>query len=256
VEKLNRTAIVILTWNRLHTLKNTINSFRKYNKINSNDVIIVDNGSTDKTPEFLKNTDYDIILNKSNMGAQMGKYIGWNRAFERGYDFILFLEDDHSCYRTVPILDIEKYLDINKDVGIVRLNDKGYLNRHQITHLPIRYYPRKELNDKFKIFKCNYHFTSHPSIFRTTLVSKLKGCVLPKYKPKMKKSDIPILGFDKYKKINLDKYKTAVNRALMNFNRREKEYMRLYMWSYRLTAQIKPCCFKWVDKKRMKDWKN
>lgn len=256
MEKLNRTAIVILTWNKLPVLKNTIDSFKKYNNVDDHDIIIVDNGSTDGTPDFLKKTNYDIILNERNFGAQMGKYIGWNRAENRGYDFILFIECDHPCYKTVPISDLERYLDKNKNVGIVRLNNKRYLKRHQITHLPIQYYRKEKLNSKFKIFKCNYHFTSHPSIFRTSLIYKIRGCVLPEYKPKMNKSGIPSLGFEKYKKIDMDKYKTAVQRSLMNFGIKEKEYMRLYMWAYILTAQIRPTCFKYVKDKRSKDWRN
>ena len=99
-----RTAIVILTWNRIKGLKNTLSTFKKYNPgVKDKDIIIVDNGSTDGTQEYLKNTNYDIILNGSNLGAQEGKYIGWNAALERGYDFIIFIEDDNPCYRKVPI---------------------------------------------------------------------------------------------------------------------------------------------------------
>lgn len=250
-----RTCFCFLTWNRLSILKNTINSFIKYNpKIKNENMIIVDNGSTDGTQDFLKKTNYDIILNKSNFGAQMGKYISWNRAVERGFDFIVFIEDDHLCCREISINDLEKYLDKNQDVGIIRLNDKKYLKRHQITHLPITYFPKEKLNNKFNIFKCTYHFTSHPSIFRTNLVDKLKGCVFPELKPKFEEINISKLGFDKYK--NNNKYKTARERVLTDFGIKEKEYMRLYMWYYNLTAQIKPACFQYIYSKRSKDWSN
>lgn len=247
-----KTAVVFLTWNRLPVLKNTINTFLKYNKYNDSDIIIVDNGSTDGTQDYLKTTSFDIVLNKINYGAQMGKYIGWNRAENRGYDYILFIEDDHPSYRTVPIKELEKYLDKNEDVGIIRLNNKKYLKRHQITHLPIIYYPKEKLNNKFKIFKCNYHMTSHPSIFRTSLVEKLKGCVYPKEKKKFK--DVKSLGFEKFR--GTKQYEEAKKRCLMDFGVLEKEYMRLYLWNYNLTAQIKPSCFRWVDGKRANKWKN
>jgi len=247
-----RTAIVMLTWNRIDMLKNTIKTFRNYHSLKDKHFIVVDNGSTDGTQEFLKSTKFDLILNKSNLGAQMGKYIGWGRALERGYDFILFIEDDHSCYGTVPIVDLENYLDRHEEVGIIRLNDKRYLKRHQITKLPIISCGKDKLNSDFKISKSNYHFTSHPSIFRTSLVDVLKGCVFPEYKPTG--IDVEKLGFDK----NHKNYEIAKERAVKDFGVLEKEYMRLYLLHYKAAAQLIPPCFKWINtsSRRMSGWKN
>lgn len=252
---MNRTAVVMLTWNRLNTLKNTIDKFRKYNpQFKDEDFIIVDNGSDDGTQKFLKHTKFDTILNSTNTGAQWGKFIGWKRAEDRKYDFILFIEDDHPCYRTVPIKDLENYLDINNDVGIIRLNDKPYLRKHQITKLPTERISREELNDEFMIDKWYYHFTSHPSIFRTSLVFYLKGNVIPTYQPAN-------IDFERMKPI-LKKYKMtpaydrAVGRIKHKFGTCEKEYMRLYLLHYNYTAQLTPSCFQWVNIKRMNGWKN
>ena len=248
-----RTAIVLLTWNRLPMLKETINTFRKFHKdIREKDFIIVDNGSTDGTVDFLKTTSFETILNESNLGAQMGKYIGWARAVEKDYDFIIFIEDDHSCYRTVPILELEKYLDDHEEIGIIRLNDKPYLKGHQITKLAIKNYGEDKLNKDFKITKSNYHFTSHPSIFRASLVSMLQGCVFPEYKPTV--IDVDSFNFDK----NHKNYKLARKRTVMDFGVSEKEYMRLYLIHYRMAAQLIPQCFKWINTsdKRMPGWRN
>lgn len=249
-----KTCICILTWNRVSKFINTLESFKKYNpKIRDEDIIIVDNGSTDGTPMFLKRTNYRVIRNKNNLGAQMGKYIGWRVALKRGYDFILFLENDHPCCGTVPIKHIEKYLNKNRDVGIVKLNDKKYLKRHQITWLPIEYGKEEELYNHFNIFKCNYHFTSNPSIFRTSLVPLLKGCVYPKYKPKSEDIDFSNFGFEKYR---IKKQQLAKERCLKDYGVCEKEYMRLFILHYRYTAQIKPYCFKCVIERKVPEWKN
>jgi hypothetical protein len=103
------------------------------------------------------------------------------------------------------------------------------------------------------IFKCNYHFTSHPSIFRTNLISKLRGCVYPNEKPEFKECDIYKLNL---KHTKHEEYKLAKERCLSDFKISEKEYMRLYMWFYNLTAQIKPACFKYVFSERFKSWRN
>lgn len=250
---MDRTAIVVLTWNRLQMLKNTIKTFRKFHSnIEDKRFFIVDNGSTDGTQEFLKSTKFNFILNKSNLGAQMGKYIGWSRAVEKGYDFIIFIEDDHPCYRTVPIVELENYLDKHEEIGIIRLNDKPYLKRHQITRLPIINYGKDRLNNDFKVSKFNYHFTSHPSIFRASLVVVLKGCVFPEYK--LIGANVEELNFDK----NHKNYEVAKKRVVKDFGATEKEYMRLYLLHYRLTAQLIPPCFKWIDtsSRRMSKWKN
>jgi glycosyltransferase involved in cell wall biosynthesis len=254
---MNKIAVVILTWNKINILKNTLNLFKKYNPcIKDNQFIIVDNGSIDGTYEFLKTTNYDIIVNKENLGAQMGKYIGWNRALERGFDFILFLEHDHLCTKSIPIKEIMNYLNKNQDVGIVRLNDKKYYKNHHITDLPVEYFPKIKLVNDYKIFKCTYHFTSHPSIFRTSTVPFLKGCVYPEFKPRSKDIDISKLGFEKYKDIDLNKYIKAKKRCLYNWGLKEYEYMRLFLFKYQISAQLDPPCFHYVVMKRPKDWKN
>lgn len=252
---MNRTSIVMLTWNRKEILINTIKSIKKFNPdVKNRDFIIVDNGSTDGTSEFLKTTNYNIVLNETNLGAQYGKYIGWDYSYKKGYDFILFIECDHPCIRKIPIFDLENYLDKNSEVGIVRLNDKKYYRIHHITKLPIVYYPEEKLNNKFKIFKTNYHFTSHPSIFRTSIVPFLKGCIYPKYKPKS--IDVSQLGFENYKDKNPKRYQIAKHRCLYNWGKKEYEYMRLFFLRYQISAQINPSCFHYVVMKRSKYWKN
>ena len=249
---MDRTAIVMLTWNRIALLKNTIKTFRNYHNIADEHFIVVDNGSTDGTVEFLESTKFDVIYNDSNLGAQMGKYIGWSRAVARGYDFIIFIEDDHPCYRTVPIVGLENYLNEHEEVGIIRLNDKPYLKRHQITKLPIINYGKNKLNSEFKVIKFNYHFTSHPSIFRVSLVSMLRPCVYPENR--ITNIDVEALGFDK----NHKNYELAKKRAVMDFGVSEKEYMRLYLLNYKIAAQLTPTCFKWINtsSKRMAGWSN
>jgi len=251
----NRTAVVMLTWNRLNTLKNTIDTFRKYNpQFKDEDFIIVDNGSNDGTQKFLKHTKFDTILNSQNTGAQWGKFIGWKKAKDRKYDFILFIEDDHPCYRTIPIKDLENYLDINNDIGIIRLNDKPYLKRHQITKLPTERISREKLNDEFMIDKWYYHFTSHSSIFRTSLVKYLKNNIIRSYQTENINFDMINVILNKYK--GTPKHKLAMDRITKEFGVCEKEYMRLYLLQYNYTGQLNPPCFKWVNIKRMNGWKN
>lgn len=243
----SRTAVVILTWNRLKNLKNTISTFKKFNKnFFDNNIIIVDNGSIDKTPEYLKDFNFRVITNKKNLGAQRGKFIGWHEAMRIGYDFVLFLEDDFPCIRKVPIRDIERYLDENQDVGYVRLNKKKILKRHQISRMPIVYQPKNILNKEFNIQKSNYHFTCNPIMFRISLLATLDLWI-----------DLSVETWKNFKYFE-DNPPThlAKKRVLKNFGISEKEYMRRYMQRYKWQAYIIPQCFKTVVRKRRMKWIN
>jgi hypothetical protein len=62
------------------------------------------------------------------------------------------------------------------------------------------------------------------------------------------------LGFDEFK--GTDKYDQAIERLKKDFGVTEKEYMRLYMLKYYMTAQLVPECFQTKIKKRVTGWKN
>ncbi len=246
-----RTAIVMLTWNNIKRFKNTMNLFLKFhNGINDKDIYIVNNGSIDGTTKFLGATNYNIINNEINLGCQMGKYIGWSRALEDGYDFILFIEDDHECTCTVPIKQIEKYLDDNTHIGMVRVYEKPDKKIHMISLMKSNYENIKKFIPGFKIQESDYNFSSHPSIFRVSLVPLLRRCVYPE-KIRDKWQD-----FKCFKK--LSPTEEAIKRCEKSFGLLETEYMRLFMKHYRWTARIFPSCFKHnkISRYTRKGWRN
>lgn len=249
----NRTCVVILTWNRLNKLKETVKSFRRYNpNFPKEDIIVMDNGSTDGTREWLEKNRIYYLENSYNRGAQEGKFRGWQHAAGH-YKFIVFLEDDFPCIRRVPISNLEFYLDNNNEVGYIRLNDKKYLNVHWITKDKPVYSIKQHLCEEFKIQKSNYHFTSNPMIFRTSLVKHLKPCLKPETINRPNLRDIA--HFNNF--VNLEKItELAKERVYKEFGRTEKTYMQLYMYKYRYQAQLFPYCFKTVIVKRRKEWRN
>lgn len=67
------TSIVILTYNQLEYTKLCIESIRKFTPQNSYEIIVVDNGSSDGTVDWLKEQkDIKTIFNKENMGFSKG----------------------------------------------------------------------------------------------------------------------------------------------------------------------------------------
>lgn len=87
-----QTSIVILTFNQLEYTKQCIESIRKFTKIGSYEMIIVDNGSKDATREWLnRQEDIIAILNEENLGFPKGCNQGIEAA---SGDNILLLNND------------------------------------------------------------------------------------------------------------------------------------------------------------------
>jgi len=187
-----RTLITMITWNRLKLTRETLRTFEHFN--GKKDILIVDNGSTDRTVKHLrKRRGYEVIESKKNLGVFLATRIAWLEARNRGYDFILNLQNDFPSIRPVPYEDIEKYLDENSNVGFVQLNDKGrlcYPKKNGKYRIKIK--PRKKnlvtgksikykgwmICGSTKFAKGNYHFSFNPNFFRTELVPILVDKVI------------------------------------------------------------------------------
>jgi GT2 family glycosyltransferase len=84
---------VVVTYNRKELLIRCINSLRKQT-VRLDDIIVVNNGSTDGTKEWLvSQTDLDVI-HQENVGGSGGFYRGIQHAYEKGYDWIWCMDDD------------------------------------------------------------------------------------------------------------------------------------------------------------------
>lgn len=87
-------SIITLTYNKLNFTKKYIESLYKYTK--NFELIIVDNGSTDGTIEYLKTVpNIKLILNKENLGYSKGNNQGIEVATG---EFIGFLNNDILLY--------------------------------------------------------------------------------------------------------------------------------------------------------------
>jgi len=186
---LNRTLIVVVTWNRLKILKHTIKTFCKKNGA-CHDFLIIDNGSTDGTRKYIKKMGFDSILNGKNEGIFFASRRGWMEGIRRGYDFILNLQDDFPCIRSVPFAAAESYLDSREDVGFVRLNDKRKMIKvhsdgrktikktkrtiNKLTKKNLRYKDWEE-HEGVLFQKHNHQFSFNPNLFKSSIVESLVG---------------------------------------------------------------------------------
>ena len=90
-EKLNIIAVVV-TFNRLHLLQKNIACLRQNKSLN--EILVVNNGSTDGTLEWL-DTQKDLwVIHQANVGGSGGFYVGIQEAYNRGADWIWCMDDD------------------------------------------------------------------------------------------------------------------------------------------------------------------
>ncbi|TWP29031.1 glycosyltransferase [Apibacter muscae] len=88
----NTIVTVIVTYNRLELLKKCIQSL-KDQTLNTH-ILVVNNGSTDGTKNWLLEQKDIVVINQENEGGAGGFYRGMKEAYERGYDWIWVMDDD------------------------------------------------------------------------------------------------------------------------------------------------------------------
>ena len=90
-----RVSIVILNWNSYQVTLDCLLSLRKMDYRNF-EVVLVDNGSVDGSPEKLQETvpEIRLIRNPANLGFAGGCNVGIRDALRRGTDYVLLLNND------------------------------------------------------------------------------------------------------------------------------------------------------------------
>jgi len=86
-------AAIVVTYNRIELLKRLLNSLRNQTE-NCHDIIVVNNGSTDGTKEWLETQVDLIVINQDNKGGAGGFYAGMKYAYEHGYEWLWLMDDD------------------------------------------------------------------------------------------------------------------------------------------------------------------
>ncbi len=88
--------IVVVTYNRLSLLKECIDALRHQTYKNFR-IVIVNNGSTDGTCEWLSLQNDLIVISQENSGGAGGFYTGLKYVAEHAYDYCWFMDDDVIC---------------------------------------------------------------------------------------------------------------------------------------------------------------
>lgn len=86
-------AAIVVTYNRLELLKEGIVALQKqtYNHLQ---IIVVNNGSTDGTTDWLATQSDVLTLTQDNVGGAGGFFTGMKYAAEHDFDFVWIMDDD------------------------------------------------------------------------------------------------------------------------------------------------------------------
>ena len=85
--------IIVVTYNRIKLLKRCLNHCVNID-YNKNDLIVIDNNSSDGTADFLNTHKFNFIKLNKNLGSSMGWYEGIKYALKLNYKYVWLMDDD------------------------------------------------------------------------------------------------------------------------------------------------------------------
>ena len=107
-------AVTILTYNRLKFLKEIIASI-KNQTLKPDEIIVINNSSTDGTGEWLAQQEGLTIITQENLGSSGGQRRAFKEAYSKNHDWIWTMDDD-----VVPALNCLEQLMDDEDSHKIR----------------------------------------------------------------------------------------------------------------------------------------
>src|SRR6185437_6497170 len=119
-----KVSIIVLTWNSYEITRDCLLSLRKVDYPNF-EVVLVDNGSADSSPETLAREfpEVTLIRNPKNLGFTGGNNVGMRNVLSRGTDYVLLLNND-TVVAPDFLAELVEVAESNPRIGV--LNPKIY----------------------------------------------------------------------------------------------------------------------------------
>ena len=140
--KKNRIAVIIVTYNGKDWLDTCI---RKLYNLDSIEIIIIDNNSTDNTVEIVKERYplIHLIESKINLGFGKANNLGFEYAIEGNFDYVFLLNQDASIDKITLLKLVENY---KKDNNIGILSPVHLKNDFELENI-FKSYLKKEYSE-------------------------------------------------------------------------------------------------------------
>ncbi len=120
----NNILVVIFTFNEAKNIAKVLDSVLK----ETNNVLVVDNNSNDKTSEIVKNYPVNLIQHKFNIGKSNSMKTGLDFSRLNNYDYVAFMDGDNQ-HSAIDLNNIcKKILETDCDLVIGCRNELNNLN--------------------------------------------------------------------------------------------------------------------------------
>lgn len=115
---MSKVAIIIVTWNGMKWIEKCLNSIR--HSTYPVTVYVVDNKSTDKTPDFIERTFPEVKLTRSdkNLGFGKANNLAILQAYNEGNEYFFLLNQD-AYIQPNTVAELLKVTSSNNDYYIV-----------------------------------------------------------------------------------------------------------------------------------------
>lgn len=114
----SKIATVVVTYNRLELLKRCVESLKSQTR-KPDELIVVNNNSTDGTFEWLSKQNDITVINQENLGGAGGFYSGIKAALEKGHNWIWCMDDDTIAKEDALSKLVEFILQKDEKIGFV-----------------------------------------------------------------------------------------------------------------------------------------
>jgi len=151
---------VIPAYNEQNNIKKVINEIK--NDVSYADILVINDGSKDKTSEIVKKENIKCIDMIYNVGYAMAVQTGIKYAYENDYDYVIQFDADgqHIANEAIKLLEKADKEDYDIVIGSRYLEDRGYKCPFfrkigtKIFSLLIRIFCHKKIADPLSGFQC------------------------------------------------------------------------------------------------------
>jgi rhamnopyranosyl-N-acetylglucosaminyl-diphospho-decaprenol beta-1,3/1,4-galactofuranosyltransferase len=116
METKNNVLIIVVTYNRLPDLKVCVSALRSQS-YNDFDILVVNNGSSDGTKDWIDSQKDLLAIHQQNVGGAGGFYSGMKYMMEHDYQWLLMMDDDGVADKDELKNLLGSYEDVKKAVG-------------------------------------------------------------------------------------------------------------------------------------------
>jgi len=145
----NQVGIVVVTYNRLQLLKEVVDSLRAQT-MKDYDIVIVNNGSTDGTSNWLEKQTDIITITQDNLGGAGGFHTGMKYVAEHGYEYCWVMDDDVVCNPTA-LEELIKAYNAVPETGFVCSRVVGINGKPMNTPTALGAYKDGDYTDTFEL---------------------------------------------------------------------------------------------------------